>query len=107
HESNEVPYILLKATYYAESSGQVAYSSYLFTTDFKAKVDEVQKAPNGQHLHKIKLEAGSLTLRDRITAMIDDVYRNEVIKNHTATHLLHQALRDVFGDHIQDRKSVV
>lgn len=107
HEGDEVTVILSKTPFYAESGGQVADSGYLFTEDFKAKVLDVQKAPNGQHLHKIKIEAGSLKLRDRITAMIDDVYRNEVIKNHTATHLLHQALRDVFGDHIHQAGSLV
>src|SRR5699024_9030210 len=68
---------------------------------------DVQTAPNGQHMHKIQVQSGTLYKHDEVTAMIDNVYRNEIIKNHTATHLLHQALRDVFGDHIHQAGSLV
>lgn len=107
HEGEEVTVILAETPFYAESGGQIADIGYIFSDDIKAKVLDVQKAPNGQHLHKISIESGKLTKNVQVTAMIDDLYRNEIIKNHTATHLLHQALRDVFGDHIHQAGSLV
>src|SRR5690625_288836 len=104
---NELNIMLTRTPFYAESGGQVADTGYIFTDDAKAKVIDVQKAPNGQHLHRIIVENGSFRTGETVTAMIDDVYRNEIIKNHTATHLLHQALRDVFGDHIHQAGSLV
>ena len=107
NEGKEVTVILSETPFYAESGGQVADIGYIFSNDAKAKVLDVQKAPNGQHLHKVSIESGTLQKNMRVTAMIDDLYRNEIIKNHTATHLLHQALRDVFGDHIHQAGSLV
>lgn len=106
-EGEEVQLILKETPFYAESGGQVADTGYIFSNEMKAKVTDVQTTPNGQHLHSVKVESGTLRKDDRVTAMIDDVYRNEIIKNHTATHLLHQALRDVFGDHIHQAGSLV
>src|SRR5699024_1257557 len=106
-EGDELNVILSKTPFYAESGGQVADIGFIFTEEAKAKVVDVQTTPNGQHMHTIEVETGTLTKGDVVTAMIDDVYRNEIIKNHTATHLLHQALRDVFGDHIHQAGSLV
>src|SRR5699024_383967 len=106
-EGQELNVILSKTPFYAESGGQVADIGVIFTKDAKAKVIDVQTAPNGQHMHKIQVQSGTLYKHDEVTAMIDNVYRNEIIKNHTATHLLHQALRDVFGDHIHQAGSLV
>src|SRR5690625_2788069 len=107
NEGDELNVILSKTPCYAESGGQVADVGFIFNEEAKAKVVDVQRTPNGQHMHTIKIETGTLTKGDVVTAMIDDVYRDEIIKNHTATHLLHQALRDVFGDHIHQAGSLV
>ena len=100
--------MLLKATpFYAESGGQVADVGWVYTDNAKAKVTDVQKAPNGQHLHYVEVVSGSFHPQELVTAMIDEVFRNQIVKNHTATHLLHQALQDVLGDHIHQAGSLV
>ena len=63
-------------------------------------VKDVQKAPNGQHLHRVVVTEGSLKVGTKVTAIVDEINRGKVIKNHTATHLLHQALKDVLGAHV-------
>jgi len=106
-EGEQVNLILSETPFYAESGGQVADRGYIYTNDAKAKVVDVQSTPNGQHMHKIEVISGSLQKDEQVTAMIDTVYREEIIKNHTATHLLHQALQDVFGNHIHQAGSLV
>ncbi len=103
----EVQVILDSTPFYAESGGQVADIGYLYTDSMRAKVVDVQTSPNGQPLHRVNVESGTLTSNQTVTAEIDEAYRKDIIKNHTATHLLHQALRDVFGDHIHQAGSLV
>src|SRR5699024_2827678 len=74
---------------------------------FEAEVLDVQKAPKGQHLHHIKVLKGKVELNDNISANVNISSREGIIKNHTATHLLHQALKDVLGNHIQQAGSQV
>lgn len=94
-------YLFLKETpFYAESGGQVADEGIIQSENGKASVLDVQKAPNGQHLHRIKVEEGRLSNQESVKATVDQQKRKKVIKNHTATHLLHQALKDVLGDHV-------
>lgn len=100
--------IILKTTpFYAESGGQTADIGWIYTDNGKAKVTDVQTAPNGQHLQHVEVISGTLSIHDTVTATIDDVFRNQVVKNHTATHILHQALQDVLGDHIHQAGSLV
>lgn len=104
----ETLYVILTETpFYAESGGQVADQGIIESTSGKAKVVDVQKAPNGQHMHRIEIESGKLKKGDRVLAKINDRTRDDIVKNHTATHLLHRALRDVLGDHIHQAGSLV
>src|SRR5699024_2967016 len=104
----EIVSIVLKETpFYAESGGQVADHGILIGLEGKATIIDVQKTPNGQHLHRIEVTEGTLQKDESITAIVDDNIRKDIIKNHTATHLLHQALRDVLGDHIHQAGSLV
>ena len=106
-EAQEVSIILKETPFYAESGGQVADHGLIFSDLFKGKVKDVQKAPNGQHIHQVEIVEGKVTKGDKVTARIDETFRSKVIKNHTATHLLHQALRDVLGEHIHQAGSLV
>lgn len=93
--------------FYAESGGQIADRGYLLADGVKVLVKDVQKAPNGQNLHKVVVEEGTLTKDAAVKAIIDTKNRSSVVKNHTATHLLHQALKDVLGTHVNQAGSLV
>ncbi|WP_066293083.1 alanine--tRNA ligase [Bacillus sp. FJAT-29937] len=103
----EVQLILDVTPFYAESGGQIADSGILEAEGLKVVIKDVQKAPNGQNLHKAIVEAGTLKLNDRVHASVDAASRSKIIKNHTATHLLHQALKDVLGNHVNQAGSLV
>src|SRR5690625_372906 len=106
--TNDEAYIILKDTaFYAESGGQKADTGLIINDTFEAEVLDVQKAPKGQHLHHIKVLKGKVELNDNISANVNISSREGIIKNHTATHLLHQALKDVLGNHIQQAGSQV
>ena len=106
-EGDSVSIILQETPFYAESGGQVADIGWIYTDNATAKVIDVQKAPNGQHIHQLELQQGSIEKNEKVTAIVDEMFRKQVIKNHTATHLLHQALRDVLGEHIHQAGSLV
>lgn len=93
--------------FYAESGGQIADRGYLLADGVKVLVKDVQKAPNGQNLHQVVVEEGTLTKDAAVKAIIDTKNRSSVVKNHTATHLLHQALKDVLGTHVNQAGSLV
>lgn len=100
--------LLLKETpFYAESGGQVADTGKLYNDQVEASVLDVQKAPNGQHLHTVEITQGTLRKGATITAEVARESRLDIIKNHTATHLLHQALKDVLGEHVNQSGSLV
>ena len=107
HEGTTGTIILQETPFYAESGGQIADVGWIYTEQAKAKVIDVQKAPNGQHLHQVEIITGTLSVNESVTATIDHELRKQLVKNHTATHLLHQALQDVLGDHIHQAGSLV
>lgn len=99
--------VILDVTpFYAESGGQVADTGVITTSDARMEVLDVIKAPNGQHLHTVKVE-GTLALNDEVEAQVNVNNRLALTKNHTATHLLHQALKDVVGEHANQAGSLV
>ncbi|GAJ38173.1 alanine--tRNA ligase [Saccharococcus caldoxylosilyticus] len=106
-EGDEAQIILDVTPFYAESGGQIADQGWLENETTKAFVKDVQKAPNGQHLHYVVIEKGTLRKGETYTAQIDEAKRANIIKNHTATHLLHQALKDVLGPHVNQAGSLV
>lgn len=107
NEGDEVKLILEQTPFYAESGGQIADHGSLESDLFKGFVKDVQKAPNGQNLHTVLIESGELTTGHEVTASVDQSLRNSTVKNHTATHLLHQALKDVLGTHVNQAGSYV
>ncbi|MBE4908084.1 alanine--tRNA ligase [Bacillus luteolus] len=104
---DEIQIILDKTPFYAESGGQVADHGVLENNQVRMVVKDVQKAPNGQNLHKVVIETGSLEQGMAVAAKISVEKRTNIIKNHTATHLLHQALKDVLGEHVNQAGSQV
>ncbi|ASI79708.1 alanine--tRNA ligase [Bacillus cereus group sp. Bc002] len=107
-QAGEEGQLMLDVTpFYAESGGQIADCGYLLADGVKVLVKDVQKAPNGQNLHKVVVEEGTLTKDAAVKAIIDTKNRSSVVKNHTATHLLHQALKDVLGTHVNQAGSLV
>ncbi|MBM7620380.1 alanyl-tRNA synthetase [Bacillus tianshenii] len=103
----EVQVILSETPFYAESGGQVADHGYIAGESGRAFVKDVQKAPNGQNLHTILVEEGILNREQTVKAEVHANNRAQIIKNHTATHILHQALKDVLGTHVNQAGSQV
>ncbi|HBC7428523.1 TPA: alanine--tRNA ligase [Providencia rettgeri] len=98
--------ILDKTAFYAESGGQVGDTGYLNNDSVSFKVTDTQKY--GQAIGHIgKVEAGTLVVNHRITAFVDSARRDAIRLNHSATHLLHAALRQVLGDHVSQKGSLV
>ncbi|MDJ0331041.1 alanine--tRNA ligase [Planococcus sp. S3-L1] len=106
HEGEEVQVILDQTPFYAESGGQIADRGTLSNDLVQATVLNVKKAPNGQNLHSVRINTGELTLAS-VTAKVDAADRRHTVKNHTATHLLHQALKDTLGTHVNQAGSYV
>ena len=106
-EGEEIQFILDQTPFYAESGGQVADEGTLKAEGLFVRVTEVNKAPNGQNLHTATVEQGHLKNGMTVTASVDEVSRDKIVKNHTATHLLHQALKDVLGGHVNQAGSLV
>lgn len=106
-EGEEVYVFLDRTPFYAESGGQIADKGEIKTGQAVLKVEDVQKAPNGQHMHRATVEAGTVRKGDRVQATVNHDSRNHIVKNHTATHLLHRALKDVLGEHVNQAGSLV
>lgn len=93
--------------FYAESGGQVGDNGALVSDQISFKVLDTQKIQPGVFGHHGTLEAGKLMVGDVLTASVDIAQRDRTIRNHSATHLMHKALREVLGAHVQQRGSLV
>ena len=93
--------------FYAESGGQVGDTGELAGKKSSFKVLDTQKIQPGVFGHHGKLEAGQLSVGDEVSARVDAEQRARTIRNHSATHLMHKALREVLGPHVQQRGSLV
>ncbi|MCP3742585.1 alanine--tRNA ligase [Rossellomorea sp. BNER] len=107
HEGQEIQFILDKTPFYAESGGQIGDKGMLESDLARVAVKDVRKAPNGQNLHTAIVESGTLKLNDPVHASVNESSRSKIVKNHTATHLLHQALKDTLGNHVNQAGSLV
>ncbi|WP_175990932.1 alanine--tRNA ligase [Bacillus sp. Marseille-Q1617] len=106
-KGQEFQFILDQTPFYAESGGQIGDKGYLEGEGVKVYVTDVKKAPNGQNLHTGIVEEGTLESNQKVVAKVSRESRKKVEKNHTATHLLHQALKDVLGEHVNQAGSLV
>ncbi|WP_059051900.1 alanine--tRNA ligase [Paenibacillus senegalimassiliensis] len=99
--------ILASTPFYAESGGQVSDQGVLRSESGNAEVTGLFKAPQGQHVHQVTVNSGELHVDADITAAVNKEQRGHTVKNHTATHLLHQALKDTLGEHVNQAGSLV
>src|SRR5699024_3364745 len=97
--------VLDKTPFYAEMGGQVADHGVLTGDNCTLRVLDVKKTPKGYFVHTCVLESGSVRVGDTLTAQVDKEYRWSIARNHTATHLLQAALREVLGDHVHQAGS--
>src|SRR5687767_3557968 len=110
NEGEEGEVVLDQTPFYAESGGQVGDVGRLSDTDgtdFIAEVVDTYSPAQGLIVHKIKVEKGSLKIGDVVSAEVDVEKRDATRRNHTATHLMHAALREVLGSHVKQAGSVV
>jgi len=104
-EGDQIQFVLDRTPFYAESGGQVGDTGRVYNSDFSIRVEDTQKI-KGQIVHIGTLQHGEIT--DNLArAVIDKDRRAAIRRNHTATHLLHKALRDALGTHVQQKGSLV
>ncbi len=96
-----------KTTFYAESGGEVADHGKISNKSTFAEVYNVQKAPNKENLHYVKIVKGEISVGDEFLLEVDHEDREFIKRNHSATHLLQTALERVLGDHIKQMGSFV
>ena len=110
-KAGEAGYIALARTpFYLEAGGQVSDSGRIFSEAHAGSADVnalVRIRPGLPRAHRVQVTAGTLSARDIVTAEVDTETRNATRRNHTATHLLHAALREVLGTHVTQKGSLV
>ncbi|MBO85415.1 MAG: alanine--tRNA ligase [Deltaproteobacteria bacterium] len=99
--------ILDRTPFYGESGGQVGDTGTLTAGGVSFAVSDTRKPVPGLHAHHGSARGGALRVGDKVQASVHAVRRNDIRRNHSATHLLHSALREVLGDHVQQRGSLV
>ena len=100
--------VVLDATpFYSESGGQVGDAGAIFNDGALFEVTDTQKIKADVFGHHGSLTSGALKIGDRVTAHVDAARRSATERNHSVTHLMHQALREVLGDHVQQKGSLV
>jgi alanyl-tRNA synthetase len=105
-EGDQATVFLDRTPFYAESGGQVGDTGTLFSDHFRMEVTDTQKVGKA-HGHIGRIVAGQLSVGDTVTAAIDTDRREAIVLNHSATHLLHAALREVLGEHVTQKGSLV
>jgi alanyl-tRNA synthetase len=99
--------LLDRTPFYAESGGQVGDAGELDAKDMRFVVDDTRKLAGQFHGHVGRLQAGTLRVGEHVVASVDARRRAAVVLNHSATHLLHAALREVLGTHVTQKGSLV
>ena len=99
--------ILDKTPFYAESGGQVGDRGHITADDLRAKILDTQKNADDVYYHFVEIQSGSLNSTQLVEASVDKARRLAIVKNHSATHLLHKALKEVLGSHINQAGSHV
>ncbi len=105
--SGEGDLIVKETPFYAESGGQVADTGTISNKNMEARVSNVNKAPNKQHLHHVSVLYGEIKVGDKVKLSIDTLNRKLIMRNHSSVHLLQAALMEVLGDHVNQKGSYV
>lgn len=104
---NEEGYVILDNTpFYGESGGQIGDKGILDNKYFKGSVYDT-KRKNDKFLHLIKVESGNIKIGDKVNASVDKSRRYDIARNHSATHILHKALKIILGEHVNQAGSLV
>ena len=107
NENEEVEIITNQTPFYAESGGQVGDQGLIKTSNCSIKVFDTQKKMGDIYVHVGKIEKGSIKLKENVYLEIDEKKRNDARAYHSATHLLHEALRRTLGKHVTQKGSLV
>jgi len=107
-QAGEAGLVLLDRTpFYAESGGQVGDTGVIENDAARFEVADTRKLGGVYHAHDGSLERGRLSVGDEVTPAIDTARRADIVRHHSATHLMHAALRDILGEHVQQKGSLV
>ncbi|MBT4213192.1 MAG: alanine--tRNA ligase [Porticoccaceae bacterium] len=105
-KGTDVVVILDKTVFYAESGGQVGDTGVLSKGSAKIAIADCRKVGN-HHIHIGHIVSGEFAIGDEVEGQVDQTLRQATALNHSATHLLHEALRQVLGDHVKQKGSLV
>ena len=106
-EGQQGSIILNETPFYAESGGQVGDTGRIVSRDAILKVSDTYSPIQGLIIHKVTVEKGMVKVGDEVVASVDAEKRDATRRNHTATHLVHAALKEVLGSHVKQAGSVV
>jgi alanyl-tRNA synthetase len=106
-EGEEIAVIVNQTPFYAESGGQLGDTGLIESDDGLVRVTDTQKRADGLFVHLGIVERGGLAAGDAVRLRVDRMRRNEIRSNHSATHLLHAALRSILGKHVAQKGSMV
>jgi len=106
-EGSAVELVLSATGFYVESGGQVSDTGRILGPDWEVEVTEMQRPQPGLIVHSGRVVRGQPQVGDKVTAQVDAARRWDIRRNHTATHLLHRALRQVLGSHVAQAGSLV
>ncbi len=107
HAGDEFIFLVEATPCYPEGGGQVSDTGTLYKEGAQARITGCKRLPDGKILHEAVLDRGSLSVGDTITILVREKQRQATAKNHSATHLLHKALKEVLGDHVNQAGSLV
>ena len=107
YEGEEVDVVLDRTPMYAEMGGQVGDVGTISSDEVSISVEDVTAPEAGLHVHRCKVLSGTIEVGDEVICRVQAKHRHLTERNHTATHILHAALRQVLGDHIKQAGSYV
>ena len=106
-EEKELYLILDRSPFYPEKGGQVGDTGLIRSSEGAAVVKNTLPGPGEQILHLVEIREGKIKVGDRINSSVDQKRRDDIARNHTSTHLLHRALKDLLGEHVNQAGSYV